>query len=62
MNSARHSDNRSIDELIADQKPGYSLDQRFYTDPEIYALELDKIVAPNWISRDRLGAFAATRR
>ncbi len=41
MNSARHSDNRSIDELIADQKPGYSLDQRFYTDPDIYALELD---------------------
>jgi nitrite reductase/ring-hydroxylating ferredoxin subunit len=49
MTSARHGDNRSIDELIADQKPGYSLDQRFYTDPDIYALELDKIVAPNWI-------------
>jgi phenylpropionate dioxygenase-like ring-hydroxylating dioxygenase large terminal subunit len=49
MTTARQNDTRSIEELIASQKPGYALEQRFYTDPDIYALEIDKIVAPNWI-------------
>ncbi len=40
---------QSINELIADQKPGFSLDQRFYTDPAIYELELDKVIYRNWI-------------
>ena len=39
----------SIDELIASQKSGHSLDQRFYTDPAIYDLEIEKIVNRNWI-------------
>ena len=43
------SDNASIADLIARQKPGWALDQRFYTDPEIYQLELDRIVTRNWI-------------
>ncbi len=42
-------DTRSIRELIACQKPGWSLEQRFYTDPEIYSLELESIVTRNWI-------------
>ena len=42
-------DNRPIRELIACQKPGWSLEQRFYTDPEIYKLELNQIVMRNWI-------------
>jgi Rieske 2Fe-2S family protein len=39
----------SIEDLIASQKPGYSLDQRFYTDSEIYALEVERIIMRNWI-------------
>ena len=42
-------DKRPIRELIACQKPGWSLEQRFYTDPEIYKLEIDNIVMRNWI-------------
>ena len=44
-----NNDGLSIEELIASQKPGHSLDQRFYTDPEIYGLEIEKIVNRNWI-------------
>ena len=45
----RSRDTRPIRELIACQKPGWSLEQRFYTDPEIYQLELDYIITQNWI-------------
>ena len=44
-----HEDARTIDELIASQKPGYALQQRFYTDPVIYDLEIDRVVTRNWI-------------
>ena len=37
-------DKRTIRELIACQRPGWSLEQRFYSDPEIYRLEVDHIV------------------
>jgi phenylpropionate dioxygenase-like ring-hydroxylating dioxygenase large terminal subunit len=49
MNSMNAGQKSSIAELIANQKPGWSLDQRFYTDPDIYQLELDRIITKNWI-------------
>lgn len=49
MSAVMKNDELSIDELIASQKPGHSLDQRFYTDPAIYDLEIQKIVNRNWI-------------
>jgi Rieske 2Fe-2S family protein len=49
MSAVVSEDKRSIAELIADQQPGYSLDQRFYTDADIYALELERIIYRNWI-------------
>ena len=39
----------TIRELIDNQRDGWSLDQRFYTDPEIYQLELEHIITQNWI-------------
>lgn len=49
MNQTKMRDTRSIRELIACQRSGCSLEQRFYTDPEIYALDLECIVMRNWI-------------
>lgn len=43
------NDDRIIAELIAEQKPGYALDQRFYTDPDVYALEMERVIGRNWI-------------
>lgn len=43
------NDGKTIGGLFASHKPGFALEQRFYTDPDIYALEVDRIVMQNWI-------------
>ena len=52
------SDSRSIQQLIEEHRPGWSLEQRFYTDPEIYSLEVDTIVNRNWILAGHTSQFA----
>jgi phenylpropionate dioxygenase-like ring-hydroxylating dioxygenase large terminal subunit len=42
-------DQRTIAELVADQPPGHPLEQRFYTDPDIYRLEVERIINRNWV-------------
>ena len=37
-----------LEELIARRKPGYSLEQTFYTDPAVYELELERVIYRNW--------------
>ena len=49
MSAVMKNSGQSVEELIANHKPGHSLEQRFYTDPDIYELEVEKIVNRNWI-------------
>ncbi len=49
MPAGHNEQEQSIEQLIENQKPGYSLNQQFYTNPDIYELELERIVYRNWI-------------
>ena len=40
---------RKLEDLIASHRPGYALARPFYTDPDIFALELERVIARNWI-------------
>ena len=44
-----HENGKNTADLIASHKPGYALDQRFYTDPEVYELEMERVIGRNWI-------------
>ncbi|MBT6510745.1 MAG: Rieske (2Fe-2S) protein, partial [Rhodospirillaceae bacterium] len=39
----------SVEELIARQQPGYTLEQPFYRDPGIFKRDLDMVVAKSWL-------------
>lgn len=41
--------NAELQELIARQKPWYALEQPFYTDPDIYQREIDRILLRSWL-------------
>ena len=38
-----------VDELIARQKPGFTLEQPFYRDPEIFRRDMARVVARAWL-------------
>lgn len=39
----------AISAMVLAQPPGHSLQQRFYTDPEVYERELDRIFLKSWL-------------
>lgn len=57
MNAVLREVPHPIAELIARQKPGFSLDQRFYTDPDIYKLELERVIYRNWFLAGHISEF-----
>jgi phenylpropionate dioxygenase-like ring-hydroxylating dioxygenase large terminal subunit len=38
-----------IAELVARRRPGWSLEQPFYTDPDVFALDLERVFRRNWL-------------
>ncbi len=50
---------RKARSLVASHRAGYALAQAFYTDPDIYALELERIVYRNWILAGHASEWAA---
>jgi len=41
--------NGLISDLIAARKPGFSLDQAFYSDPEVYARDMERVFMREWL-------------
>ena len=39
----------SLDALIAKQRHGYTLDQAFYADPQIYQRDIERIFLRGWL-------------
>ncbi len=59
MTRARPADERTVAELIASHRSGHALDRRFYADPDIYALEVERIILRNWILAGHESELAA---
>jgi Rieske 2Fe-2S family protein len=38
-----------LDRLIRSHRPGFSLEQPFYTDPEVFALDVEKVWMRYWL-------------
>lgn len=45
---------RSIGELVAEQRPGYSFDRPFYTDVAVYELEIERLFRRRWLFVDHV--------
>ena len=59
MNKDSRSSVESIAKMIAEHKPGHSLAQDFYTDLEIYKLEVERIINRSWIFAGHISQIAA---
>ncbi len=42
-------DEHALAKLIAARRPGYALEQAFYTDPDIYERDIDKVYMNGWL-------------
>jgi len=49
MNTATITPARSLDQLIASRRPGFTLDRAFYTDPDIFALDIERVFMRTWL-------------
>ena len=45
--------------LVAERRPGHSLDRAFYVDPDIYDLELERIIYRNWFLAGHVSEWSA---
>ena len=43
-----------LEQLLAQQRPGFSLDQPFYVNDEIYQLDLTRVLAKQWLYLDHV--------
>ena len=50
----------SLEELVARQTPGMSLEQPFYTDASIFERDLERVVSKQWLFVDHVSAIPAT--
>ena len=48
------SDGLDIESLIACQRPGFTLDQPFYTHPDVFARDFERIIARKWLFVDHV--------
>jgi len=49
----------AVDELVARHRPGFTLEQPFYNDPEIFRRDVGKIVAKQWLLVDHASRLPA---
>jgi phenylpropionate dioxygenase-like ring-hydroxylating dioxygenase large terminal subunit len=54
------NDGTTLEALVARQKPGFSLEQPFYGDEEIFKLDLERIVAKQWLYVDHASRLPNT--
>ena len=47
-------DGLDVQSLIARQRPGFTLEQPFYTRPEIFARDFDRIISRKWLFADHV--------
>ena len=54
------NDGTTVEALVARQKPGFSLEQPFYGDEEIFKLDLERIVSKQWLYVDHVSRLPKT--
>ncbi|MFP6731560.1 MAG: Rieske (2Fe-2S) protein, partial [Alphaproteobacteria bacterium] len=45
----KHNANGFVADLIAARKPGFAIDQAFYSDPTVYARDVERVFMREWL-------------